>query len=180
LSRIFALERRGLVGRHQCGIIRERERSGEHTAQLRDTERKLTADAAGRNRIEAALEDFAPADLDLLVIENVGNLICPAEYDLGEDLRAVLFSVTEGEDKPLKYPLAFATAHVAILSKIDLAAATDFDRDEAVANIRRVNPAISVLELSARNGEGMQVWLNWLVQRISEKAERTACIPAGG
>lgn len=119
--------------------------------------------------ITAALEDFAGDDVELLAIENVGNLICPAEYDLGEDLRVVLFSVTEGEDKPLKYPLAFTTANVAIVSKIDLAAATAFDRSAALANIARVNPALPVLELSTRSGEGVEGWIDYLERRIPQK-----------
>ncbi len=119
--------------------------------------------------ITAALEDFARGDLDLLAIENVGNLICPAEYDLGEDLRIVVFSVTEGEDKPLKYPLAFTTAHVAVISKIDLADATGFDREIAMSNIARVNPDLPIIELSARTGEGLDTWIDFLDQRIARK-----------
>ena len=87
-------------------------------------------------------------DFDLLAIENVGNLICPAEYDLGEDLRVVLFSVTEGEDKPLKYPLAFNTAHVALLTKTDLTQLL-IDRETALENIRKVHPGIPVLAFGA-------------------------------
>lgn len=119
--------------------------------------------------ITAALEDFARGDLDLLAIENVGNLICPAEYDLGEDLRVVVFSVTEGEDKPLKYPLAFTTAHLAVISKIDLAAAAGFDREAATGNIARVNPELPIIELSARTGEGMDTWIEFLDRRIAGK-----------
>lgn len=119
--------------------------------------------------ITAALTDFDTGDPDVLAIENVGNLICPAEYDLGEDLRIVVFSVTEGEDKPLKYPLAFATAHVAVLSKTDLAHATKFDRQTAVANVHRVHPDLPIIELSARTGEGMEQWMEFLDGRIASK-----------
>jgi hydrogenase nickel incorporation protein HypB len=119
--------------------------------------------------ITAALADFDAGDPDVLAIENVGNLICPAEYDLGEDLRTVVFSVTEGEDKPLKYPLAFATAHVAVLSKTDLAHATGFDRHTAVANVHRVHPDLPIIELSARTGEGMEQWMEFLDGRIASK-----------
>jgi hydrogenase nickel incorporation protein HypB len=119
--------------------------------------------------ITAALSQFDANDADVLVIENVGNLICPAEYDLGEDLRVVLFSVTEGEDKPLKYPLAFATAHVAVISKTDLCAATAFDRDAAVANVQTVHPGLPILEVSARLGEGMEQWIEFLDGRIASK-----------
>lgn len=119
--------------------------------------------------ITAALVDFDVSGAEVLAIENVGNLICPAEYDLGEDLRIVLFSVTEGEDKPLKYPLAFTTAHAAVVSKVDLAPATQFERAIALANIERVHPGLPVLELSARTGEGMDVWIEFLDRRIASK-----------
>ncbi len=96
--------------------------------------------------------------LDVLIIENVGNLVCPAGYDLGESLRVVVMSVTEGEDKPLKYPLMFKTAHVVVLSKADIAAAAGFDRAVALANIRRIAPRAQILEVSARTGDGMEAW----------------------
>jgi hydrogenase nickel incorporation protein HypB len=119
--------------------------------------------------VTQALDDDAFAALELLTIENVGNLICPAEYDLGEDLRVVLFSVTEGEDKPLKYPLAFTTAHAAVVSKIDLATATEFDREAAIKNIHVVHPDLPVLELSVKTGEGVDRWIEFLETRIAQK-----------
>jgi hydrogenase nickel incorporation protein HypB len=119
--------------------------------------------------IENALKDWEPESLDLLAIENVGNLICPAEYDLGEDLRVVLFSVTEGEDKPLKYPLAFNTADVVLISKIDLAQATGFDAAIAGENIERVHPGVTVMFASSRSGEGMEAWYELLEARVAEK-----------
>jgi hydrogenase nickel incorporation protein HypB len=100
--------------------------------------------------------------LDLLVIENVGNLVCPAAYDLGEDLRVALLSVTEGEDKPLKYPLAFRTAQVVVINKVDIADAAGFDRERALENLRRVAPQATVLEVSARTGQGMDGWYGYL------------------
>ncbi|HET6894151.1 MAG TPA: hydrogenase nickel incorporation protein HypB [Candidatus Baltobacteraceae bacterium] len=143
--------------------------------------RQITTGAECRldaQMVTAALADFAPSGElpDVLAIENVGNLICPAEYDLGEDLRVVVFSVTEGEDKPLKYPLAFATAHAAVLSKIDLSGACGFDRAAALANIDRVHPGLPVIELSARTGEGMDAWLQFLTERIAGKR---GMVPAG-
>ncbi len=101
-------------------------------------------------------------NLDLLVIENVGNLVCPAAYDLGETLRVVLLSVTEGEDKPLKYPTAFQSADVVLLTKVDIAEAVGFDRETAIANIRRMAPQAQLFELSARSGVGMGDWLMYL------------------
>jgi hydrogenase nickel incorporation protein HypB len=100
--------------------------------------------------------------LEVLFIENVGNLVCPASYDLGEALRVVLLSVTEGEDKPLKYPKAFRSSHAAVLTKMDLAEAVGFDREAAVANVRKVAPEATILEVSARTGEGMERWCEFL------------------
>ena len=100
--------------------------------------------------------------LDLLFIENVGNLVCPADFDLGENLRVALLSVTEGEDKPLKYPPLFRFADVIVITKSDLAPHVDFDREAALAGIRRVNPKARIFELSAKSGEGMEAWCSWL------------------
>ena len=102
------------------------------------------------------------ADLDLLVVENVGNLVCPAEFDLGESLRVALLSVTEGEDKPLKYPPIFRRADVVLVTKTDLAEVCEFDRATATANIRRVSPLARVFEVSARTGDGMDAWCAYL------------------
>ena len=104
--------------------------------------------------------------LDVLFIENVGNLVCPAAYDLGETLRVVLLSVTEGEDKPQKYPTAFQAADIVILTKIDLAQAVGFDRATAIANIQMMSPQAQLLELSARTGDGMKNWLNLLNRQV--------------
>ncbi len=112
--------------------------------------------------VERALDGWDLDALDLLFIENVGNLVCPASYDLGEHVRVVLLSVTEGEDKPLKYPTIFNTADLAVITKIDLAPAVSFDRDEAFRNIQEVRPGLEVLEVSARVGTGMDRWLHRL------------------
>ena len=110
--------------------------------------------------------------LDVLVIENVGNLVCPADYDLGEDLRVVLLSTTEGEDKPLKYPPMFHSAGVAIITKSDLATATGFNRDLALANLHRVSHHAQIFELSAKTGEGMKAWLDFLVAQHSAAKQK--------
>ena len=102
--------------------------------------------------------------LDLLIIENVGNLVCPAAYDLGEDLRVVLLSVTEGEDKPLKYPPMFHSAEAVIVNKVDLAAACEFDREKALANLHRISHHARVFEVSARTGQGMEDWCAFLIE----------------
>ncbi len=106
--------------------------------------------------------------LDFLFIENVGNLVCPSSYDLGEDLRVVLLSVTEGEDKPLKYPTIFNSADVAIITKSDLAAAVEFDSEATRRNIQAVRPGMRVFQLSAKTGEGIEDYLGFLAERLAE------------
>jgi len=120
--------------------------------------------------LDADMVSKAAAQLDLdkvdvLVIENVGNLVCPADYDLGEDLRVVLLSTTEGEDKPLKYPPMFHSANIAIVTKSDLATAAGFNREQVFANLGRVSHHAEVFELSAKTGDGMKVWLDYLVKQ---------------
>jgi len=105
--------------------------------------------------VEQALDGWALDQLDFLFLENVGNLVCPASYDLGEHLRCVILSVTEGEDKPLKYPTIFNTADVAVITKIDLASAVEFDRAGLERNIHTVRPGMRTLAVSAKTGEGM-------------------------
>jgi len=112
--------------------------------------------------VDAALEDWDLNDLDFLFIENVGNLVCPSSYDLGEGLRVVLLSVTEGEDKPLKYPTIFNTADLAVITKIDLAQAVEFDLATANHSIQAVRPGMPVIQVSAKTGEGMDRWLEEL------------------
>ncbi len=102
--------------------------------------------------------------LDLVIIENVGNLVCPAEFDVGEHAKAMVYSVTEGEDKPLKYPVMFRSVDVVLLNKIDLVPHLDADVDTYIAHVRQVNPAATILPISARTGEGMPAWFSWLRQ----------------
>jgi hydrogenase nickel incorporation protein HypB len=109
--------------------------------------------------VSAALVDWSLEAIDILFIENVGNLVCPSSYDLGEDLRVVLLSATEGEDKPLKYPTIFNTADIAVITKMDLACAAEFDREAARRNIQTVRPGMRVVELSSKTSEGMDVWI---------------------
>jgi hydrogenase nickel incorporation protein HypB len=116
--------------------------------------------------------DLAPGTT--LFIENVGNLVCPAAFDLGEDAKVAILSVTEGEDKPLKYPDMFTASRLAVLNKIDLAPHCDVDLDLYEANLRRVNPTIEILRLSARTGEGMAAWLDWLAARAAAKRRPVA------
>jgi hydrogenase nickel incorporation protein HypB len=115
--------------------------------------------------VQSALNGWDLHELDFLFIENVGNLVCPSSYDLGEDLRLVLLSVTEGEDKPLKYPTIFNSADVAVITKSDLANAVEFDEPAARRNIQAVRPGMEVFKLSAKTGEGMTAYLEFLEGR---------------
>jgi hydrogenase nickel incorporation protein HypB len=117
-----------------------------------------------------AIDQLRPRPSSYLFIENVGNLVCPASFDLGEDAKVAILSVTEGEDKPLKYPDMFTAARLAILTKLDLAPHCDADLAAYEANLRRVNPGIEILRLSTRTGEGMAGWLDWLNARLAEKS----------
>jgi hydrogenase nickel incorporation protein HypB len=121
-----------------------------------------------------ALDAWDLGKLDFLFIENVGNLVCPSSYDLGEDLRLVLLSVTEGEDKPLKYPTIFNTADVAILTKMDLAEAAEFDSAAAEANIQRVRPGMATLKVSSKNAAGMSAWLDFLISARASQRRKAA------
>ncbi|BFM41354.1 hydrogenase nickel incorporation protein HypB [Synechocystis sp. LKSZ1] len=128
------------------------------TGNLCHLEAEMISQAARRLDLEG---------LEVLFIENVGNLVCPAAYDLGENLRLVLFSVTEGEDKPLKYPTMFKSAQVVVITKIDIAEAVGFDRDMALKNLQQVAPQATILEVSARSGQGMATWYHYLTGFIS-------------
>jgi hydrogenase nickel incorporation protein HypB len=116
------------------------------------------------NMVRSAIPALALDEVDLLVIENVGNLVCPAEFKIGEDVRVMVASVTEGEDKPLKYPLMFRTCEMVLVNKIDLLPHLDFDLDRFLHNIEKVNPGADRLLMSARTGEGVEAWREWLVR----------------
>ena len=121
--------------------------------------------------IEKALKELNTDALDLLIIENVGNLVCPAEFELGQDKKAVVLSITEGDDKPLKYPLMFKEADAALLNKVDLLPYTDFDLESATDDIRTLHPGIEVMAIACRTGEGLPAWLSWLRKNVREKKE---------
>jgi hydrogenase nickel incorporation protein HypB len=121
--------------------------------------------------VEAALRALKPAAGSLLIIENVGNLVCPALFDLGERSKVLVFSVTEGDDKPLKYPHMFAAADVLIINKTDLLPHVDFDMAAAVANARQINPHVTIFELSTRTGEGLERWYDWLLKGMTLACE---------
>lgn len=124
--------------------------------------------------VEHALEGWNVGPLDYLFIENVGNLVCPSSYDVGEHLRIVVVSVTEGEDKPRKYPSIFNSADAAVVTKSDLAAAVEFDKAALHESIQAVRPGMSVLTVSAKTGAGMDEWFRWLVAKRREIGARAA------
>jgi hydrogenase nickel incorporation protein HypB len=116
-------------------------------------------------RVERALEEWPLASLDFLIIENVGNLVCPSSYDLGEAAKIVMLSVAEGEDKPLKYPSIFAKSELLILNKIDLLPYVSFDMNKAREYARQVHPGMDILEVSCTTGQGLHQWIEWLEKR---------------
>ncbi len=119
------------------------------------------------NMVRSALPELPLDEIDLLVIENVGNLVCPAEFRVGEDVRVMVCSVTEGEDKPLKYPLMFRTCDLVLVNKIDLLPHLDFDVDKLLANVEAVHPGVPRMLVSARTGEGIDEWRDWLLERTA-------------
>jgi hydrogenase nickel incorporation protein HypB len=121
------------------------------------------------NMVRSALGSLPLGELDLLVIENVGNLVCPAEFRVGEDARAMVCSVTEGEDKPLKYPLMFRTAELVLVNKIDLLPHLDFDLEQFEHNLDAVNPGVPRMLVSARSGEGVDAWRDWLLELAARR-----------
>ena len=119
--------------------------------------------------VETAASDLDLDNIDLLVVENVGNLVCPAEFDIGEDARVVVLSTPEGEDKPLKYPTMFRLCDAALLNKMDLVPYLDIDKDATVENILKIHPNMPVFEISAKTGDGFDKWLEWLEGEVKAK-----------
>src|SRR5581483_6727021 len=117
--------------------------------------------------ISKAVTEFHFNEADLLIIENVGNLVCPAEFDLGEDLRVMVYSAVEGSEKPQKYPLMFQTADAILLNKIDLIPYAGVSLEELLGNVRKVNPAAPVFPISCRTGEGLDAWTSWFERRVA-------------
>jgi hydrogenase nickel incorporation protein HypB len=126
------------------------------------------------NMVRSALPELPLDDIDMLVIENVGNLVCPAEFRVGEDARAMVCSITEGEDKPLKYPLMFRSCELVVVNKLDLLPHLDFDVDKLLYNIDVVNPGVTTLLVSARTGGGVPAWREWLAELAHRRARAVA------
>jgi hydrogenase nickel incorporation protein HypB len=155
-----------IEGDQQTAIDADRIRAAGAAAIQINTGKGCHLDA---HMVGHAIERLAPPAGGLLFIENVGNLVCPAAFDLGEDAKVVTLSVTEGDDKPLKYPDMFAAAGLMVIAKIDLLPHVDFDVAACLAQARRVNPGIATIELSARTGQGLDGWYRWIEERLSRK-----------
>lgn len=169
-----------LQGRYPVFVIEGDQQTSNDADRIRATGVPAIQINTGRgchldaHMVGHALEQLRPAENSLMLIENVGNLVCPASFDLGEAHKVAILSVTEGEDKPLKYPDMFAAADLMLLNKSDLLPHLDFDVELAIEYARRVNPGIRAIVLSARSGEGMGVWLDWLDERMGVAAARGA------
>lgn len=124
--------------------------------------------AGGIHRLE---HEYNPSDFDLVLVENVGNLVCPAEFEVGEHAKVALLSITEGEDKPLKYPIMFQEADCLVITKIDLAPYLDIDISQIEANVRQINPDVEIIPVSTKTGEGLDVWFNWVRSQIRVREE---------
>jgi len=144
------------------------EKKGVEVVQI-NTEGACHLDAG---MVGKAFNQLPSADLDMVFIENVGNLVCPAEFDLGEDFKAVVLSTAEGNDKPLKYPLIFHQARAILLNKIDLLPYTDFNLDRFREDLARINPSAMVFMVSGRTGEGIENWYLWLLEEVEKKKPR--------
>ncbi len=164
-----------MLGDQPLAVIEGDQQTENDAKRIRSTGAKAVQVNTGKgchldgHMVGHAMEHLTLDSNSMLFIENVGNLVCPAGFDLGEDCKVAVISVTEGEDKPLKYPDMFTVSEVALLNKIDLAPYCDVDLDLYEENLRRVNPAIEILRISARTGEGMEGWVQWLHDRLAAK-----------
>lgn len=167
-----------LKGRYRIAVIegdikttRDAERLAGHDVPIVQIETSLFGGDCHLESswIRKCLEGFDLNALDLIIIENIGNLVCPAEFELGDDERVVVLSVTEGEDKPVKYPLMFNSSHTLLLNKVDLLPHLDYSVDEVMENIKRVNPKMTVFRTSAKTGEGIDEFVAHLAENIEKK-----------
>ncbi|NLO20655.1 MAG: hydrogenase nickel incorporation protein HypB [Syntrophomonadaceae bacterium] len=173
-----------LNGRLKLGVIegdlytdqdaRRIEQKGVQVIQI-NTEGTCHLDAAMIGQAFADLQEYG--QLDLLFIENVGNLVCPAEFDLGEDYKVVVLSTAEGNDKPLKYPLIFYQSRAVVLNKIDLLPYTDFSLERFLQDLENINPTAQTFMLSGRTGQGLAEWTGWLLEEVNRKKQGTAREP---
>jgi len=171
---------RRLSGALPVAVIEGDQQTTHDAERIRATDTRAVQINTGKgchldaSQVEHALAHLVPAEDSVLFIENVGNLVCPSAFDLGEAHKVVVLSVTEGEDKPLKYPDMFAAASLMLLNKVDLLPHLDFDVNQAIDAARRVNPAIAVLQVSATRGLGMDAWLDWIRAGAKAAADHRA------
>ena len=164
-----------LKGKLRLGVIAgdiETTRDSERLQKYKLPVVQLTTGSAchlDANMVASALPHLDLSKIDVLVVENVGNLVCPAGFKVGEDYKVVMLSVTEGDEKPLKYPLIFRESALLLINKIDLLKYTNFNLKEAKANARRVNPDLDIIDISCTTGEGISDWISWLNQRYQKK-----------
>ena len=164
-----------LKGKLRLGVVAgdiETTRDSERLRKYKLPVVQLTTGSAchlDANMVASALPHLDLSKVDVLVIENVGNLVCPAEFKVGEDYKVVMLSVTEGDEKPLKYPLVFNESALLVINKIDLLKYTNFNLKEAKANARRVNPDLDIIDISCTTGEGISDWISWLNKRYQKK-----------
>jgi hydrogenase nickel incorporation protein HypB len=177
---VLEVTARALAGRRRLGVIAGDLETERDADRLRAAEVPAAAITTGTachldaEMLHRALHDFPTRGLDLLFVENVGNLVCPAVYDLGQAVNVVALSVTEGEDKPLKYPVMFRKADLVLLTKVDILPHLDLDVSALEAGLARVAPTASLLRLSARSGEGVSAWVDWLQARAGASREGPA------
>ena len=122
--------------------------------------------------IHRLANEYNPSEFDLVLVENVGNLVCPAEFEVGEHAKIALLSVTEGEDKPLKYPVMFQEANCLLITKMDLAPHLDVDVNQIIANVRQMNPHVTIIPVSAKTGEGLDIWFDWVRFQLTKAAKQ--------
>lgn len=164
-----------MLGDQPLAVIEGDQQTANDAERIRATGAKAVQVNTGKgchldgHMVGHAMEHLTLEPNAMLFIENVGNLVCPAGFDLGEDCKVAVISVTEGEDKPLKYPDMFTVSEIALLNKVDLAPYCDVDLDLYEANLRRINPGIEIIRISARTGEGMEAWVEWLRNRLAAK-----------
>ncbi len=172
---LLELTAEALAGKLHLGVIAgdiETTRDAERLEKHQIPVVQLTTGTAchlDANMIASALPHLNLDQIDILAIENVGNLVCPAEFKVGEDFRVMILSVAEGDEKPLKYPLMFRESALLLINKLDLLQHTNFNLEEAKANARRVNPDLEIMGISCTTGEGVEAWVSWLSDRYQEK-----------
>lgn len=166
-----------LAGKLRLGVVVgdiETTRDADRISKFNVPAIQLTTGTAchlDANMVASALPHLQLDGIDVLVVENVGNLVCPAEFVVGEDYKIMILSVTEGDEKPLKYPLMFKESALMLINKIDLLQYTNFNLEEAKANARKINPSIEIIEISCTKGTGLDAWINWLTAHHKKKMD---------